>query len=51
MKRALDKELDSKFGETLEYLIDRYNDDDDFDYSTSTVYHYKLKGFLFMDEL
>ena len=30
MKRALDKELDSKFGETLEYLIDRYNDDDDY---------------------
>ena len=24
---------------------------DEIDYSTSTVYHYKLKGFLFMDEL
>lgn len=24
---------------------------DDIDYSTSTVYHYKLKDFLMMDEL
>ena len=41
--------------------IVKYNDDntakkiiitnDDIDYSTSTVYHYKLRDFLLMDEL